>query len=598
MGGTKGKRLGMKKLLRLAKEAKGYGGYLFTAGLLVLMLTALNLIGPRIQTVIISHMDRGLDGEALKRVAFLSLALLGTYLIRAAFRFLQNIIAHVAAWNIVQNIRLKLYDKMQTFTSQYFSSAKTGDLMSRVVNDTATFEQLYAHIIPESVTYLLTFVGVSAILFTMNARLALLTCIPIPLILLGSVWFSKKINPWFREAQASLSGINTVLQDSFAGIQEIRSFGQEERQAVKVGVQIRRYTTAILNGLYRSSAFHPSVEFMTALGTVIIMSVGSYLSYRGQISISYIVGFLLYLGLFFAPITGLTQLLEQAQQALAGAERVLEIIDTPVEITDSGDAVELENAQGHISFKNVSFSYVQGKPVLNGISFDIRPGMFVAIVGPTGVGKTTMVKLASRLYDPTEGVITLDGHDLRKLTLSSLRKALAYVPQDTFLFNCTIAENIAFGKPEASRDEIVRAAKIARIHDDIMEMPDGYDTMAGERGVKLSGGQKQRVAIARAVICGAPVLILDEATSSVDAQTERLIQRSIDELTGSHTVIAIAHRLSTIKNADLILVIEEGNLVQSGTHEELMERDGLYARMYRLQTEKERLMEEERLLKI
>ncbi len=588
----------MKKLLRLAKEAKGYGGYLFTAGLLVLMLTALNLIGPRIQTVIISHMDRGLDGEALKRVAFLSLALLGTYLIRAAFRFLQNIIAHVAAWNIVQNIRLKLYDKMQTFTSQYFSSAKTGDLMSRVVNDTATFEQLYAHIIPESVTYLLTFVGVSAILFTMNARLALLTCIPIPLILLGSVWFSKKISPWFREAQASLSGINTVLQDSFAGIQEIRSFGQEERQAVKVGVQIRRYTTAILNGLYRSSAFHPSVEFMTALGTVIIMSVGSYLSYRGQISISYIVGFLLYLGLFFAPITGLTQLLEQAQQALAGAERVLEIIDTPVEITDSGDAVELENAQGHISFKNVSFSYVQGKPVLNGISFDIRPGMFVAIVGPTGVGKTTMVKLASRLYDPTEGVITLDGHDLRKLALSSLRKALAYVPQDTFLFNCTIAENIAFGKPEASRDEIVRAAKIARIHDDIIEMPDGYDTMAGERGIKLSGGQKQRVAIARAVICGAPVLILDEATSSVDAQTERLIQRSIDELTGSHTVIAIAHRLSTIKNADLILVIEEGNLVQSGTHEELMERDGLYARMYRLQTEKERLMEEERLLKI
>jgi ATP-binding cassette subfamily B protein len=236
--------------------------------------------------------------------------------------------------------------------------------------------------------------------------------------------------------------------------------------------------------------------------------------------------------------------------------------------------------------------------VLNGISFDIRPGMFVAIVGPTGVGKTTMVKLASRLYDPTEGVITLDGHDLRKLALSSLRKALAYVPQDTFLFNCTIAENIAFGKPEASRDEIVRAAKIARIHDDIIEMPDGYDTMAGERGIKLSGGQKQRVAIARAVICGAPVLILDEATSSVDAQTERLIQRSIDELTGSHTVIAIAHRLSTIKNADLILVIEEGNLVQSGTHEELMERDGLYARMYRLQTEKERLMEEERLLKI
>jgi ABC-type multidrug transport system fused ATPase/permease subunit len=217
--------------------------------------------------------------------------------------------------------------------------------------------------------------------------------------------------------------------------------------------------------------------------------------------------------------------------------------------------------------------------VLNNVSFDIKPGQFVAIVGPTGVGKTTMVKLAARFYDPVEGTVELDGYDLKALSLASLRKALAYVPQDTFLFNCTLAENIAFGKPEASREEIIRAAKIARIHDDIMEMPEGYDTMAGERGVKLSGGQKQRVAIARAVICGAPVLILDEATSSVDAQTEQLIQRSIDELTGSHTIIAIAHRLSTIKNADLILVMEDGNLVQSGSHEELMKQGGLYARM-------------------
>jgi ATP-binding cassette subfamily B protein len=588
----------MKKLLRLAKEAKGYRAYLITAGLLVLILTALSLIGPRIQTIIISYMDKGLTDESLKKVVSLSLWLLGVYLIRAVFRFAQNIIAHIAAWNIVQNIRIKLYNKMQTFTSQYFSSAKTGDLMSRVVNDTATFEQLYAHIIPESITNLLTFIGVAVMLFSMNPGLALLTCIPIPIILLGGIWFSKKINPWFKEAQASLSGINTVLQDSFAGIQEIRSFGQEERQAVKVSFQIKRYTTAILNGLYRSSAFHPSVEFMTSLGTVIVMSVGACLSYKGQLSISYIVGFLLYLGLFFAPITGLTQLLEQAQQALAGAERVLEIIDTPVEIYDSTDAVVLENAQGYISFKDVSFRYVQDKPVLYNISFDIKPGQFVAIVGPTGVGKTTMVKLASRLYDPTEGVITLDGYDLRRLSLISLRKALAYVPQDTFLFNCTIAENIAFGKPEASREEIIKAAKIARIHDDIMEMPEGYDTMAGERGIKLSGGQKQRIAIARAVICGAPVLILDEATSSVDAETEQLIQRSIDELTGSHTVIAIAHRLSTIKNADLILVIEEGSLVQCGTHEQLMEREGLYSRMYKLQTEKERIIAEEQILKI
>lgn len=588
----------MKKLLRLAVEAKGHRAYLIIAGACTLLLTGLSLIAPRIQTIIITYIEDGLSQEDLRRVVTLSLLLLGIYLIRAFFRWLGNMLAHKAAWNIVQNIRIKLYDKIQTFTNQYFSTAKTGDLMSRVVNDTANFEQLYAHIIPESITNILTFVGVAIILFWMNPRLALLTCIPIPLIIVCSVWFSKKIAPWFKEAQESMSGMNTALQDSFSGIQEVRAFGQEKRQAAKVQVQIARYTNALLNALYKSSVFHPAVEFLTAIGSVIIMVVGSYLSYKSEISISYIIGFLLYLGLFFAPITGLTQLLEQAQQALAGATRVLEIIDTPVEIADRSDAISLDKPQGYISFKNVSFSYVKDKPVLNNVSFDIKPGQFVAIVGPTGVGKTTMVKLAARFYDPVEGTVELDGYDLKALSLASLRKALAYVPQDTFLFNCTLAENIAFGKPEASREEIIRAAKIARIHDDIMEMPEGYDTMAGERGVKLSGGQKQRVAIARAVICGAPVLILDEATSSVDAQTEQLIQRSIDELTGSHTIIAIAHRLSTIKNADLILVMEDGNLVQSGSHEELMKQGGLYARMYKLQTEKERIIEEERLLRI
>ncbi|MDR0937454.1 MAG: ATP-binding cassette domain-containing protein [Oscillospiraceae bacterium] len=276
--------------------------------------------------------------------------------------------------------------------------------------------------------------------------------------------------------------------------------------------------------------------------------------------------------------------MEGAQEALAGGERVIEILDTPVEIENLDGAVPLETCKGNVKFENVNFSYDPARPILKDITLDILPGTFTALVGPTGVGKTTMVNLAARFYDPSGGIVRLDGYDLRELTLESVRKHIAFVPQDTFLFNTTLAENIAFARPEASFDEIVAAAKIARIHDDILEMPDGYESITGERGVKLSGGQKQRVAIARAVLAGAPVLILDEATSSVDAETERMIQRSIDELTGSRTIIAIAHRLSTVINADQIAVFKDGEIAERGTHSELMERGGLYRKMYDLQT--------------
>jgi ABC-type multidrug transport system fused ATPase/permease subunit len=549
-----------------------------------LILTGLNLVGPRLQQLIVTEIVNGLTDETLRDLITMTLMLLGIFLIRVLFRFLSNILAHKAAWNIVEIVRMKLYAKMQTFSTEYFTSAQTGDLMSRVVNDTATFEMLYAHIIPDGVTNALTLIGVTTILFVMNAKLALLTCIPIPLIILCGYIFAKKIRPIFRSVQKTMSGINTVLHDNFAGIQEIRAFGQAERQEKKVLEKVSAYTKSILHSLYAGAVFMPTIEFLTSLGMVIVVGFGGFLAYRSQIQFTDIVGFLFYLALFYAPITGLTQLLEQAQQALAGAERVIEIIDTPVEIKTEENAVDLVSCEGAISLENVHFSYSEGIPILKNISFEAKPGQFIALVGPTGVGKTTMVKLAARLYDPKSGVVKLDGRDLREITLDSLHRHIAFVPQDTYLFNCTIAENIAFARPNASMEEITAAAKIARIHDDILAMPDGYETMAGERGVKLSGGQKQRIAIARAVICGAPVLILDEATSSVDAETERMIQRSIDELTGNHTILAIAHRLSTIKNADLILVIQEGDIVQRGTHEELMRQEGMYSRMYNLQS--------------
>jgi len=577
----------LKVLLRLTREASRYKWYLIAAAVCTLILTGLNLAAPRIQTLIIGELEKGLDEKTMRQIMTMVLTLLIVYFSRVAFRFLSNILAHKAAWNIVQIVRMRLYSKMQSFSTEYFTKAETGDLMSRVINDTATFEMLYAHIIPDGVSNILTLIGVTVILFLMNARLALLTLIPIPLIIALSVFFARKIRPIFRKVQKTLADLNTQLHDNFAGISEIRAFGQEKREEKKVFERVREYTVNILYSLYAGAFYFPSIEFLTSLGTVIVLGVGAYLALQRQISVTYIFGFLFYLVLFYAPITTLTQLLEQAQQALAGAERVIEVLDTPVEIKTEEGAVALERCEGAVSFENVSFGYSNGVPVLKNISFDVKPGQYVALVGPSGVGKTTAVKLAARLYDPDEGVIRLDGRDLRRVTLESLHKNIAFVPQDTYLFNMKLADNIAFARPDASMEEIVAAAKIARIHDDIMAMPDGYDTVAGERGVKLSGGQKQRIAIARAVLSGAPVLILDEATSSVDAETERMIQRSIDELAGKHTIIAIAHRLSTIKNADQILVFEEGDIVQRGTHEELMREPGLYSRMYGLQSAEE-----------
>ncbi len=577
----------MKVLLRVTKEASRYKGYLIIAALSTLILTGLSLVGPRIQTLIIGEMEKGLTEETMKHIISLAFILLAVYLSRVIFRILSSMLAHKAAWNIVQIFRMKLYAKMQTFSTEYFTTAQTGDLMSRVINDTATFEMLYAHILPDGVSNIITLVGVSVILFTMNAKLALLTLIPVPIIIALSIFFAKKIRPIFRGVQKTVAGINTQLHDNFAGIQEIRAFGQADREEKKVHEKVAAYTVHILQALYKGAFFHPSIEFLTSLGNVIVMGVGGYLAYKNQISVTYIFGFLLYLGLFYAPITTLAQLMEQAQQALAGAERVVEILDTPVEIKTEENAVALETSDGALSFENVSFSYKEDTPILKNISFNVKPGQFTALVGPTGVGKTTIVKLAARFYDPVIGTVRLDGHDLREITLESLRRFIAYVPQDTYLFNTTIGENIAFARPDASAEEIIAAAKIARIHDDIMSMPNGYDTVTGERGVKLSGGQKQRIAIARAVICRAPVLILDEATSSVDAETERMIQRSIDELAGKHTIIAIAHRLSTIKKADQIIVLEDGDIVQKGTHEELMKQPGLYSRMYSFQSAEE-----------
>ncbi|MBE5832151.1 MAG: ABC transporter ATP-binding protein [Butyrivibrio sp.] len=574
----------MKMLWRLSREAIRYRSLYIIAIISTLMLTVINLAAPKVLSAMTGIVSSGVDQAGLGRIRMLTVILIVLYLGRILFRFLSNYLAHKAAWYLVGDLRTRTYDKLEHMHIGYFHDKQTGDLMSRIVNDTRDFELLYAHMIPETITNIVTFVGVLLVLLTINWKLALITCAPIPLIFLSGIIFSKKVRPFFRASQKKMGELNGKLQDNLSGLQEIQSFGREEYETEKVDERNFEHIRAMLKALKISAIFHPSVEFISSIGTILVVAFGGYLAYRESLSVEDVVAFLLYLGLFYAPITGLANLLENMQQSMAGAERVMAVLDAPCEISDKEDARKLTDVKGAVAFDHVSFSYETGGEILSDISFACKPGEMIAFVGPTGVGKTTMTKLISRFYEPTKGRILIDGNDVRDVTIESLRSNISPVLQDTFLFNGTIAENIGYAVPEASMEEIMEAAKAANIHRDIMQMPNGYDTLVGERGLRLSGGQKQRVAISRAILRKSPIIVLDEATASVDVETEHQIQQAINNISGKRTIIAIAHRLSTIRNADQILVIENGHIVERGTHEELVALGGTYARMNKIQS--------------
>lgn len=572
----------MKPVLRLIRYAKPWSGYLIAAIAALFVTMGINLYAPQLVRKMISLVENQLSGDTFYQIIWIAAALLILYTVRCLFQFINRYFSHVAAWKLVSAIRCDIYDHFQSLSMGYFQDKQTGQLMSRVVNDTSAFEVLIAHAFPDLLTNVVIFLGVCVILFCINAQLALLTCIPIPFLLIVSPLFGR-IRRYFRVGQQKIAEVNAVLQDNFSGMREIQAFNKQDAELRRVEEKSTEFTVANLKGLLYSAIIHPSVELLTSLGTVIVVGFGGYLAYKGQIQISDIVAFLLYINLFYAPLSTLSRVVEDIQMSVASGERVFEVLDTEPVIYDKPGARDYGLLEGSITYRDVSFSYNGEQPILKHINLDIRQGQMVALVGPTGVGKTTLTALLARFYDPTQGSILIGGIPITDMTLHCLRSQLSMVLQDVFLFNGTIMENIAYGCESATREEIVEAAKTACIHEFIEGLPEGYETVIGERGVKLSGGQKQRLSIARSILKNAPILVLDEATSAVDTQTEREIQNAIDKIAGTRTLLIIAHRLSTVRRADCIVVLDNGEIVEQGRHEELLAKNGLYQKLCSLQ---------------
>lgn len=518
-------------------------------------------------------------------IVSVAIILFAVYLLSTFLHYVVSYLGHKLGINIETDMRQELFTHVQRQSFRFFDNTKTGHIMSRITNDLFDIGEL-AHHGPEDIFIaFMTFTGAFWIMFTVNPTLALIALVMVPLLIALVTYCNIAMNKAWHQMYGRIADVNARVEDAVSGVRVVQSFTNEDFEINRFKEDNNLFRKAKLKAYNVMAGTHSSIYMMTRMLTLVILVVGAWLSFNGKLSYGELVSFVLYTNVLIKPVDKISAILELYPKGMAGFRRFRSLLDVDPDIKDAKDAVDAGPLSGNIKFEQVSFSYDRYKQVLDNINLEIQSGETVAFVGPSGAGKTTICSLIPRFYDIDSGSITIDGMDIRKMTKKSLRSQIGIVQQDVFLFTGTVRENIAYGKRNATNEEIMEAAKRAHLHEVIEQLPNGYDTQIGERGLKLSGGQKQRLAIARTFLKNPPILILDEATSALDTETERLIQRSLDELSENRTTLVIAHRLATIRNADRIIVVTEEGIAEQGSYEQLLQNDGIFARLHKIQFE-------------
>lgn len=550
----------MKSVFRIIRAAGRWKRSIIISTVMLFLVAAVNLITPMIAREVISLVEPG-DTAVTMTIWYMAAFLLALFVSRSVCSFIYGYCSHFAAFQVIAKLRKESYENLQRLSPKYYHDKQTGQLLARVYDDTWSLENLIAHAIPDLITNIVTFVGAMVFMFVINPTLAALMCIPLPLIVVISIFTRKMRKHWRKHRQVG-GELMAMLSDNIQGMKEVQVFNRQKYEMHRIQQKVDAHSRLFFTGVFWVYMMHSFMNFIQGTGQVILILFGGLMALNGHVGAADITAMLMYGGLLYVPVAGLARIVEDIQIGSIAGARVFEILDAKSDIVDTPNARDVGALEGNIEFKDVSFDYVANISILKNVSFTARAGEMVALVGSTGAGKTTIAALLARFYDVTGGSVMIDGIDIRDMTLESLRRQISIVLQDVFLFNGTITENIAYGRSDVvSEAEIIEAAKVAAVHDFIDSLPDKYNTIVGERGTRLSGGQKQRIAIARAVLRKSPILILDEATSSVDNETEREIQKAIDQIVGSRTLIVIAHRLTTIEKADKVLRLEKGSII-------------------------------------